>query len=228
MSDSISFLKKIQELVPWLDRSAKEELKYLNELQDLFPCLSLKELVGELKKYQKARRLSPEGFCDRLREWLDQSPRDLNLQEDLIRDFALLPAASVKKTATIFGLNLSSAKKDGPAFAEWLATGVKPPSAEDLIREELTEQAKNFIEIQNESMDYLNPSAIESLMLIAEQVKKNHKVAGLQLFLSLIGYPSGNPKATGPALIKMLRQKLDTLSVDRFKAFQIDSQNREK
>ena len=224
MSSSDSFLKKIAELAPWLDRSAKDELAAIVELQNLFPGLTLKQLVAELKKYQKARRLSPEGFGERLRDWLESSPRDSDERATLVRDFTLLKAENVKKIAKEFDLNVASGKKDVAAFETWLTTGIKPPSAEELLREELSEQARRILEIRDEVPEQLTQAAIESIMTIVEQIKKKYKTVGFREFLRLVGYPPVKPSDSGPVLTKMVRHKLESLSVDRFKAREIDSQ----
>lgn len=224
MTASQSFLRKILELEPWLDRTAKSELKALAELVNIFPQLSLNELVSELKKYQKDRRLSPQGFCDRVHEWLALTNRDDLVAQELIRDFALLPAPTVKQIAKRFDLNVASAKKDADLFANWLTLGIKPPNKEQLLRETLMSFAQDALRIRDETPDKLGLDAITAIMNIAQEVKKKFKLAGLKEFLRLIEYPPVKATDSGTAMIKMLRQKLDDLSVDRFKAHQIESQ----
>ncbi len=224
MNDSDSFLIKITELAPWLDRRAKDELAAMLELKNLFPALTLKQLVAELIKYQKARRMSPEGFCERLRDWLASSTRASGESAALVRDFASLKAENVKKIAKEFDLNVTSGKKDAAAFESWLATGIKPPSALELYRTELAELARAALAIRDEVPGSLAQPAIESIMTMAEQVKKKYKLEGFREFLRLVGYPPVKSNDSGPVLINMLRHKLESLSVDRFKAREIDSQ----
>lgn len=224
MKSSESFVKKILEWEPWLDRSAKSELKALAELLNLFPQLSLNELVAELKKYQKARRLSPEGFCDRVQEYLAVQDRDPAVSEQLVRDFAQLAAATVKVVARRFDLNVSSAKNDAGLFETWLIQGIKPPTKEVLYREKLIALAQEVLHMRDEIPGQLERDTINSIMDIAEDVKKKYKLAGLREFLRLIDYPPVKANDSGTTMIKMLRQKLDDLSIDRYKAHQIESQ----
>lgn len=57
----------------------------------------------------------------------------------------------------------------------------------------------------------------------AEEIRKEKGIAGLNLFLSYMGYHYP-PAESGKAKIRRLKAGLEALSVDRYKGYQIDSQ----
>ncbi len=218
-----SFLDAIFDLAPWLGNDAKKELAALIDLLNLFPDLTLKEIVDEFKKYKKKRRSSPEGFLDRLKACIENIIIDGETPDDpevLIRDFATLPATTIKSIGKKIDLTISS-KKDVDIFAHWLRTGEKPPSAAELLRTNLEPFAQNVRAIRDNDITELSSERIKQIVAVIDEVKTKYKKEGVCLFAEMIGYPPLSAKDTMTAVIKMIRQRLSDLAIARLKAQQI-------
>lgn len=226
MNDSNSFVNAMIQLSPWLDNKSKKEMQALQKLYELYPNRSLSEIVSLIENLLKFRRLSPEGFADRVHYYLNNSwPNDEPIENSaaLISDFKKLNATSIKSIGKILKINIEN-KNDFEAFAHWLQTGVKPPDKDEKIRSELQAYAQKALQLRNLSIDELSAETIDSIIKIAKEVQQKFKCNGLKLFVEIMGYP---PKQRSAKLVlTMLEQRLQDLAMARFKAKEIDNLGR--
>ncbi len=220
-----SFFTALHALDPFLNPDGKKELNALDELLVLFPGRNLNQIVAEFKKYLKVRCKSPEGFCDRIRNFLNSAPDTdgsaSETVESLTADFKTLTGPVVKALAKEYDLNLGS-KNDFSAFEHWLRTGVKPPTAAELVEKELIALVQEAEAIRNENRDELSQDNVDRIVNMADRIKTKYKIDGLVLFMNKMGYNALPSKKTGPNLLKFLRQNLEDLAISRQKAAQIE------
>lgn len=218
------FFAALQALIPCLSIDSKKELLALNDLFNLFPNRKLSEIVSEYKKYIKARRSTPEGFCDRVSDFLNQTVPEsgsADTIETLTADFKKLSAAPIKAIAKEFDINLST-KNDACFFENWLRSGIKPPTEAERIADELSILVRETVVLRDATPNDLPQENIERILDIANRIKVKNKMAGLVFYLNQLGYSVLPAKKTGPALLKFLRQILEDLAIARQKSAQIE------
>ena len=217
------FFAALQALAPCLSAESKRELGALETLFELFPNRKLSEIITDLKKYQKARRTSPDGFRDRVRDFLNHfTPEGETPEtaESLTADFISLTVTAIKAVGKEFDLNISS-KNDAEVFENWLRTGTKPPSEADKYDVDLTVLANETKTLRDEDLTDLSNESIAEILDLAARIAKKYKIAGLVIFLNKLGYPPPSNKKTSKGLCDFLHQVLDDLAISRQKSAQI-------
>lgn len=210
---ALSIIEQLEQLAPLCNAAVKKELSTLVAIMREVGAASVSELKKPIVDAVKTQRTSAAGFAKRIQSFLETQP-NAEPVEALVADFRTLAATTVKSIAKKFDLNLAS-KEDADAFEKWLRTGVKPPTAEELIADEIDELALKAIELRDATHSALPNENIDGILEIAENVKKKHKTDGLRLFLKAFNLePTGKSTAS---MIKDLKGYLQLLALDRYK-----------
>ncbi len=220
-AEKVTFLQSLQALVPFLSANAKKELEALAELLAMFKTTSLAELKNALVKQRKNFLKTPDGFIARIEKFQNGETPDFgdpDTVETLVADFRKATASTVKAVAKKFDLALTD-KKDADAFEHWLKTGVKPPTAEELLKGEIEPEIKRALELRDQTRRELAPETIRQILEVAERVKKTFKAPGLAIFMR--GVDAIPTAKTVAALMKELRDFLEDYALNRYKATQI-------
>ncbi len=210
---TLSIIDQIEQLASLCNTALKKELTSLVAIMREVGAATVAELKKPIADAVKAQRTSTAGFTKRVQARLDNQPTAEAI-ETLVSDFKTLNATTVKGIAKKFELNITS-KSDADSFEKWLRTGIKPPTQEELIANEIDELALKAIDMRDQSRSELKNETINEIMDIAEGIKKKHKVPGLRLFLAAFGLtPTGT---TAQSMIKDIKGFLDALAIDRIK-----------
>lgn len=212
-----TFLQMLQTAEPFLAADMKNEIKALDELMQTLQVDNVKDLARQIIKFRDKIRKSPEGFVERVQEYQNavaNSQTSEETVETLTNDFKKLSATNIKAIAKKLDVNLSNSK-DAEVFAYWLETGVKPPTAEELLKQELSSYIEATIKLRDQSLQDLKEDVADAILEIAENVHKKHKLVGLKEYMIGLGLgPQGKTKAS---LIKQLKSHLANLALSRFK-----------
>ncbi|MBP5623188.1 MAG: hypothetical protein J6X44_14370, partial [Thermoguttaceae bacterium] len=214
-----TFLQLLQVLEQFLSSEMKKEFKALIDLMQTLHVDSIRHLSKQIVDFQNKIRKSPEGLSARIQNYLgakNDSRGSEDSVESLTNDFKKLPSAGVKVIAKKYDLNLSTSK-DAELFAEWLQTGTRPPTKEELLKQDLDDYIKKTLQLRDRDHRNLSEETTSEILQIAEDVFKKHKIAGLKEYMVGLGLdPQGKTKAT---LINQIKSHLGNLALSRFKMF---------
>ena len=214
-----TFLQLLQVLEQFLSSEMKKEFKALIDLMQTLHVDSIRDLSKQIVDFQNKIRKSPEGLSARIQDYLtakNDSRESGDSVESLTNDFKKLPSTGVKAIAKKFDLNLSTSK-DAELFAEWLQTGIRPPTKEEQLKQDLDDYIKKTLQLRDRDHRNLSEETTSEMLQIAEDVFKKHKIAGLKEYMVGLGLdPQGKSKAT---LINQIKSHLGNLALSRFKIF---------
>lgn len=221
-----TFLQLLQVLEQFLSSEMKKEIKALIELMQALHVDNIKDLSKQIVDFQNKMRKSPEGLSARICDYLNaknDSKEPEDSVESLTNDFKKLASAGVKSVAKNFDLNLSSSK-DAELFAEWLRTGTRPPTKEELLKQNLGDSLEKTLLLRDKDSGNLSEETISEILQIAEDVFKKHKLAGLKEYMVGLGLdPQGKGKA---ALVNQIKSHLGNLALSRLKMYSNLEQSR--
>ncbi len=211
LTQQTNLLQFLQTLVPFLSSDMKKEVKALVDLFTAFQVTNAKDLAAPILDIQKKLRKSPEGIVARVKEYLaakENNTPTTESVEELASDYRKLSAASIKTVAKQLDLNLAD-KKDEQFFVNWLQTGVKPPTQEERLQQELQNDIDEVVKLHEEMELDLKTENIEKIINVAESVYKKYKLDGLKhLVRALHEEPVGKTKK---AIVENLRGSLKEL-----------------
>ena len=187
----ITFVEFLQKMTPFLSSDLKKEA---HELIAIFQTLGV-EKVSDISKplfdQQKKLKSSANIMIKRIETFKgnatnnSEEPCEDSI-ETLINDFKKMTSPDIKKIAKKFDVNLST-QADVEAFACWLSTGVKPPTQEERIRNEIEPYLQRAIQIRDKNLDELTKESTDEILAIADEIRKKYNVAGLKVFIKGLG-----------------------------------------
>ncbi len=219
--EKIALVEFLRLIAPAVDSNIRKEIVELEKLLTAFGATSIRELSGPILKERDKWRKSPEGFAARIADFLaaqDAGTEAAETVETLVADFAKATGTTVKAVAKKFGIELAD-KSDAPDFERWLRTGVKPPTLEEKLRDQIAPEIDLALELRDQTRRELASATIDQMMVVAERVKTTFKLPGLALFMR--GIDCVPTSKTAAAAIKELRLFLEDFALNRLKATQI-------
>lgn len=216
-----SLVEFLRAVAPAVNAKVGAEIAELEKLLTAFGATSIRELSGPILKERDKWRKSPEGFAARIADFLaaqDAGTEAPETVETLVADFAKATGTTVKAVAKKFGIELAD-KNDAPDFERWLRTGVKPPTLEEKLRDQIAPEIELALELRDQTRRELAPETIDQIVAVAERVKTAFKLPGLALFMR--GIDCVPTSKTAAAAMKELRRLLEDFALNRTKATQI-------